>query len=170
MSHTVKVTVEFRDPGALGAAVKALGGHVLGTGSHRLYQGSYNGFGFTLPGWRYPLVLESGGKLSFDDYNGMWGNRRDLDRLKAAYSLEAAKQAAEAQGWITEVQGDKLVIYHPSGGTLEVTSAGEVDALGFNGKGCAEAVSTIGAALGREGELTVKPEFYEAQQVLHATE
>jgi hypothetical protein len=160
MSHTVKIQVEFRDEKSLGAAVVALGGEVLGDGVHRLYGGAVTGLGFRLPGWSYPLVLGAMGELSFDDYGGCWGNRADLDRLRGEYALAVAEGVAQAQGWYCErVQGE-LVIYHPDGGTLRVSSEGVVDTSGFTGSSCAVASEPIEVALGRVELESRKVEYY----------
>lgn len=161
MSHTVTVRVEYRDLDALAAAVVALGGTVLGEAEHRLYQGSVTGWGAQLPGWRYPIVLTDRGELAYDDYQGHWGDARQLVRLRERYAVEAARRAAEAQGWIAQDQPDgSLVIYHPDGGTLTVSPSGEVAADGFVGGGCVAAAAPIEHALGRADERALKPEYW----------
>jgi len=99
MSHVVTIEVAYKDEAVLSDAVKELGGEVLGAGVHKLFSGSVEGFGFRLPGWRYPLVLQVSGKLAYDDYGGHWGNVKDLDRLKQAYAGRLAVKAAVKQGW-----------------------------------------------------------------------
>ena len=70
MSHTVKINVEFQDRAVLAAAVTAMGGKVIGEGTHTMYYGNPAevGFGFTLPNWRFPLVVRADNSLAFDDY------------------------------------------------------------------------------------------------------
>jgi hypothetical protein len=155
-SHTARIEVDFTDPASFQAAVESLGGTWLGAGTHRLFEGEVAGLGFRLPDWQYPLVLQGDGQLAYDDYRGCWGNVRDLERLKGAYALCAAEQAARAQGWLTERTGEGLLIHHPTGGTLTVTAGGAVDANGFCGQGCHEAVLQLGLPV---TEVQAKPEF-----------
>jgi hypothetical protein len=160
MSHTVKIAIEFQNRTALSAAVEAIGGTVRGEGTHYLFAGQEQGFCFELPGWRYPLVLRSDNTLAFDDYHGSWGNVKDIDKLKGAYAIEAAHQAASEQGWISERQADgTLLIYHPSGGTFTVTNEGVMDATGFVGTSC-DVAAVIEAALGPVSERQNKADYY----------
>ena len=173
-SHTVTVKVEFKDPRAFEAAVTAIGGTWIGQGDHALFQNygaAVTGLGFSLPGWRYPLVLKEKGELAFDDFNGQWGNVADVDRLKAAYAVESARIAAENQGWFVESQPDgSIVVHHPAGGTMTVDATGKIDADGFHGHGCHEATHTLAEAMGTVADSVAKPEFYEQQQQIHLSE
>lgn len=155
-SHTVKVAVEYRDAAALEAAVVAMGGQWLGHGCHHLYQGDVGGLGFTLPGWRYPLVL-AGSSLAYDDYGGRWGRVGDLSRLQSRYLVALAQQRASELGWLHEPLGDGLLIHHPSGGSLTVAADGTVDANGFHGVGCHDAI--VNLDLGRWADAQAKPEY-----------
>lgn len=161
MSHTVTVKVEYRSLTALAAAVSRLGGQVLGEGEHRLYQGKVTGWGATLPGWKYPIVLTPGGELKYDNYNGAWGDGGLLDRLREAYAVEAAREAAMAMGWMTMDQADgSLLVCHPDGGTLTVRPNGRVEASGFTGGGCVDAAAPIEAAMGAVRERALAPEYW----------
>jgi hypothetical protein len=160
-SHTVRVRVEFRNIEALRAAVLQLNGQWLGNGNHALYQTQEVGHGFRLPNWRYPLVLRPDGSLALDDYHGAWGNRADIDRLKAAYAVAAAERQCAELGWYTERQADgSLLIYHPSGATMTVAADGTVDAQGFHGQGCESATHAIAQAIGGVTDSLRKPEYY----------
>jgi len=152
--------VELRDRDSLARAVVALGGEVLGQGTHRLFAGPEEGFGFRLKDWHYPLVLKENGELAYDDYNGHWGNVADIDRLREGYAMQAARQAAEAQGWLCEEVGGGLVVYHPDGGTLTVRPDGTVDASGFEGCGCTTATEVIEHALGTRQEERLKDSYF----------
>jgi len=99
MSHTLKIKVEIKDEQALIASAQKIGATILGDGSHRLYGGVVNGFGVQLPGWTYPTVVNlQTGELSYDNYNGAWGNQGVLDGLIHEYSTEVVAQALSAQG------------------------------------------------------------------------
>jgi hypothetical protein len=167
-SHTVRVDVKFSNVDALAAAALALGGSVLGVGVHKLFAtNTAAGFGVKLPNWRYPIVADELGAVSFDNYNGAWGDNADVDRLRSEYAIAAAKQAADALGWLSSRNVDgSLVVYHPNGGTLTVDATGGVDANGFNGVGCHEAAAAIGSAIGKPAEFIAKPEYYNAEQQL----
>jgi len=165
-SHTARIRVDYSDPAMLQAAVTALGGIWLGSGVHRLYEGDIAGIGFTLPGWLYPVVLQENGELAYDDFNGVWGNPADLQRLQVAYTVATAERAALVQGWQCERTEAGLTIYHPSGGTLTV-AAGTVDANGFQGQGCHDAILALGMRL---ESLQSKPEYAQtAAQVMQAS-
>jgi hypothetical protein len=158
------------DPRALKAAVEAMGGQFLGEGQYKLYSSSEIGLGFRLPGWTYPCICRSDGTLAYDDYNGAWGNVNDLQRLKGAYAIEAARLAAQDLGWYTELHGDELVIHHPDGGTLTVSPNGTVDAACFLGRDCASAAAPIEAALGRKVDTTLKPEYFQERAKITQTD
>lgn len=132
MSHTVKVKVQLRNKTALGISVVELQGTVLGDGTHNLYQGQEIGYGFTLPRWSFPLVLKESGELAYDDYHGIWGNPADIDVLTQRYSIQVAKAAADAQGWMTERVGGSLLIFHPDGGTLTISAGSPLAQAAFS--------------------------------------
>jgi len=166
MSHITTVTIELRDHAALALAVEAMGGTVLGEGSHRLFNYSYNpptikqGFGFNLPGWRFPLVLQADNTLAFDNFEGSWGNMADIQTLTGHYTIQKAKVETDACGWMSEIQADgNLLVMHPDGGTFTVTPAGVIDASGFVGTGC-DVVTAIELALGSNLERTDKAEYF----------
>lgn len=168
MSHTVAIKVEYRDIMALRRAVIAIGGHWLGHGVHRLYgRNEATGQGFSLPGWSYPIVLTAPDNLAYDSYRAARDWAETLGALKIRYALEVARGAAEAQGWYTELYDDRLIVYHPDGGTVTVDAAG-VDASGFQGQGCMAAIDAIGNAMGHRLSAQAKPEYDQVHQ--HITE
>ena len=156
-SHTARIKVEFTDTNALQRAVEFLGGYWIGPGTHKLFEGPVTGQGFTLPGWRFPLVLGSDGQLSYDDYRGAWGDVALIEKLRSEYIHAVAERAAQELGWLTErtAEGD-LVIHHNSGGTLTVAANGLIDANGFQGQGCHDALLALSLPL---TEIQAKPEF-----------
>lgn len=157
-SHTARIRVEYTDLAALEQAVKNIGGQWLGVGTHRLFEDDHQGNGFYLPFangrerngvamWNYPIVLEESGQLAYDDYGGRWGDVNQLKALEQEYAYVKAELAAQVQGWQTERTSQGVTIYHPSGGSLTVSSAGQVEMQGFHGKGCHEALMTLGLPL-----------------------
>lgn len=168
-SHTVSVSVEFRSPEAFAAAAIALGGEDLGHGCHKLFEDSHTGRAVQLPGWTFPIVL-AGGELKFDNYNGKWGDQKDIDRLTAEYTLAASVEAAEQLGWMTQRDGDAVTIFHPDGGTITCNENGEMETSGFVGTGCVSAREMISAALGEAGPAVMTPEANQLLQSQHVTE
>lgn len=168
VSHTVTVKIELRDKSAIAAAVAAMGGQILGEGTHQLFNHqSATGYGFTLPGWMFPLVLTSTGELKYDDYNGHWGNVRDLDTLKGRYAIEAARAAADSQGWTSYDQEDgSLEVHHPSGGKMTVYSDGTVDNVGFIGSAC-NVAQVLEQAIGTPGDRQDKPEAFGTTSIFY---
>ena len=167
-SHTAKIQVDYSDPLILERAVKAMGGLWYGHGSYDLGDTTQVGFGFRLPMangyhqdggknyWYHPLVALSEGELAFDAYGGQWGNVADLDRLKSEYALAACEAGAMAQGWQSERTAEGLVIHHPTGGSITVTVQGVVEAHGFHGSGCHDAIVALGLPL---TDVQAKAEF-----------
>ena len=49
--------------------------------------------------WRYPLIckLESG-ELAYDNFNGHWGEQKELDGFLQAYAVEKAKIECRKRG------------------------------------------------------------------------
>lgn len=159
-SVTVSVAVEFRRLDALTAAVERLGGRVLGFGDWKLYESeTVSGFGFTLPNWRFPLVCNAAGKLSFDDFEGRWGDPAVVETLRGEYAISAAELAAAAVGWTAERTADGLRVFHPAGGWLDVAKSGAIDAVGFRGVGCHSSAATLADFIGRETAAELKPEY-----------
>ncbi len=159
-SVTVSVAVEFRRMDALTRAVESMGGEIIGLGAHQLYRNdTANGFGFRLPGWRLPLVCSAAGQLSFDNHMGHWGNPADIETLRAEYAISAAELAAASVGWTVERNPDGLRVFHPSGGWLDVSRTGAIDAVGFHGNGCHGSAATLADFIGRETSADRKPEY-----------
>jgi hypothetical protein len=146
-SHTVRVKVDYRDPDQLRAAVEAMGGAWIGQGTHQLFAGqSATGHGFTLPGWNFPLVLDSAGELHFDDFSGSWGDTKHLEQLKTEYAFVKTEREAQLLGWQTERTDNGLLVYHPDGGLLTVSREMVCETTGFVGTGCHDARLALGLA------------------------
>lgn len=104
MSHIVTIKTEVRDEQAVKAACSRLQWEEPVFAKHRLFSSSVEGWGVQAPGWRYPIVAELGaGKLHYDNYEGRWGDPRELDRFKQSYAIEKTKIEARKQGrFVTE--------------------------------------------------------------------
>lgn len=154
-SHTAKVTVDYKDPGALKLAVEALGWEWMGQGQHHLFEGPVTGLAFKVPGWNYPVVLADG-KLHMDTYNDRWGTASDLEKLKPAYARATVEAAALALGWLCERNEEgALIVHHPTGGVLTLKGEG-LDLSGFVGSSCHTALMDLNLPLEL---LEAKPEM-----------
>ncbi len=98
MSHTMNIKTEMRDKEALLAACERLGTR-MEEGTFSLYASREKGLGVFLSDWSLPVVVKEDGTISYDNYDGEWGNITELDRLKDAYGLEKAAMEARKQGY-----------------------------------------------------------------------
>jgi hypothetical protein len=99
MSHIVRIVTRIKDPVALAEACKRLGLQTPVQGKATVFSTEVSGLIVKLPGWAYPTVVDTGtGDISYDNYNGAWGNPRELDRLLQAYAVEKARIEARRAG------------------------------------------------------------------------
>jgi len=99
MSHIVQINTEVRSEAAVQAACKRLHLPPAKRGTFELYNSKETGLGIELPKWRYPVVADTeSGRLSFDNYEGRWGDQEYLDQFLQRYAVEAATIAARKQG------------------------------------------------------------------------
>jgi hypothetical protein len=106
LSHVVSIQTEIRDPSAIRVACQRLRLAEPVFGANKLFSGSKTGWAVRLPDWRYPVVADvSTGKLAYDNYNGRWGDQKELDRYMQGYAVEKAKIEARKKGHsVTEQQ------------------------------------------------------------------
>jgi len=101
MSHVVQVrNIQCKDEQALIQACSHLGLSCK-EGTHQLF-GSQKatGLAVNLPGWRYPVVIDTKtGEAKYDNYNGSWGKQDELDKLIQRYAIEAAKNEGALHGF-----------------------------------------------------------------------
>ena len=98
MSHTASVQVHFRDREALADACRELG-FSLEHGSVTFYdKQTHSGDLIELPGWQYPIVVESPETVRMDNYEGRWGDIAHFHRLKQVYAVHASIRAVERTG------------------------------------------------------------------------
>lgn len=99
MSHILSIRTTIRDPVALAAACVRLGLCQPTQGKARLFSSEAEGQIVSLPGWRYPVVINTtSGETQFDNYGGAWGDQVELDKLLQAYACEKAKIEARRAG------------------------------------------------------------------------
>ena len=89
MSHIVTIKTQIRDAAALAAACGRLGLGPPEQGTAQLFSSQATGQIVRLPGWSYPVVIDTqAGQVQFDNYNGAWGQQSELDKLLQAYAVE----------------------------------------------------------------------------------
>jgi hypothetical protein len=106
MSHIVTIQTRLHDPVALAAACQRLNLAAPEHGTAELFSGSATGLIVRLPGWTYPVVIDTlTGIARLDDFQGRWGDRKELDKLLQAYAVEKCRLEARLRGHaVTEQQ------------------------------------------------------------------
>jgi hypothetical protein len=99
MSHIVSIATQVKDEAAVRAACTRLALPQPEHKTTRLFNATATGLAVQLPGWSYPVVcdLQSGG-VSYDNYNGHWGEQKHLNAFLQAYAVEKAKIEARKKG------------------------------------------------------------------------
>jgi hypothetical protein len=99
LSHVVEIKTEVRDEAAVKAACVRL---QIPTPEHktvRLFSATATGLCIQLPQWQYPVVCNlATGQVSFDNYNGHWGEQKHLNSFLQAYAVEKSKIEARKRG------------------------------------------------------------------------
>jgi hypothetical protein len=99
VSHIVEIRTEIRDEAAVKAACTRL---QLAAPEHktvRLFSATATGLCVQLPGWQYPVVANlQTGQVSYDNYNGSWGEQKHLNSFLQAYAVEKTKLEARRKG------------------------------------------------------------------------
>ena len=73
MSHIVTIQTEVQDPAAVAAACRRLGLPEPVRGTAKLFEAEAAGLLVRLPGWLYPVVLDTdAARVRFDNYGGAW--------------------------------------------------------------------------------------------------
>ncbi len=99
MSHIVSIKTEVRDPDGAAAACRRLGLPAPVNGTATLFEGEATGLLVKLPGWVYPLVIDTtSGQVRYDNYSGAWGEQQQLDRFLQIYAVEKARIEARKRG------------------------------------------------------------------------
>ena len=99
MSHIVEIKTEVRDETAISAACQRLKLEAPTQGTAKLFSDSATGVIVKLPDWRYPAVFDTqSGKARFDNFEGRWGEQRQLDRFLQGYAVEKTKIEARKKG------------------------------------------------------------------------
>ena len=105
MSHIVVIETKVYDAAALTAACRRLGLAEPVHSNVRLFSGDATGLSVKLPGWRYPIVVDTAdGSIKYDNYEGRWGAPEKLGRLLQMYAVEKAKIEARKNGYCVSEQ------------------------------------------------------------------
>src|SRR5450755_3532640 len=100
MSHIVTIQTQVRDPDALAAACRRLSLTEPKQETVPLFSGQVTGLAVRLPNWQYPVVVDiAAGALHYDNFEGNWGEQKELDRLLQMYAVEKAKLEARRKGY-----------------------------------------------------------------------
>lgn len=99
MSHIVQIQTEIRDPAAIRTACQRLQLPPPVQGEFQLFNNTATGWAVQLRNWRYPVVCDvRTAQLAYDNFEGRWGDRAELDRFLQGYAVEKAKLEARKQG------------------------------------------------------------------------
>jgi hypothetical protein len=72
LSHIVTIKTEVRDPAAVSAACRRLSLPPPVTGTAQLFGGQATGLIVRLPGWTYPVVIDTATRrVRYDNFNGL---------------------------------------------------------------------------------------------------
>jgi hypothetical protein len=100
MSHIVTLQTRVHDPAAVTAACQRLGLTPPQHGTARLFGGEATGLLVQLPGWQFPIVIDTlSGLIRYDHFEGRWGEPQHLDRFLQLYAVERAKLEANKKGY-----------------------------------------------------------------------
>lgn len=105
MSHVVTLQSKVHDPIAVAAACQRLNLAPPRQGTAQLYSGEAEGLLVQLPGWQYPVVIDTlSGVVRYDNYQGYWGEQQHLDRFLQLYAVERAKLEARKKDYTVSEQ------------------------------------------------------------------
>ncbi|OAI48216.1 hypothetical protein AYO44_07590 [Planctomycetaceae bacterium SCGC AG-212-F19] len=106
MSHIVSIKTQLKDEAAITAACQRLNLTAPVHGTAKLYSGQATGLLVQLPGWKYPVVIDTpSGNIEFDNFEEAWGEQKQFDIFLQAYAVEKEKLEARRRGrTITETQ------------------------------------------------------------------
>lgn len=98
MSETFTIkNIEIKDMEALKKACDILKLEIK-QGTVNFYSSQEKGINIKLPGWKYPIVIKETGEIAYDNYNGKWGDTKEIYKLLGYYGNEKAKSEAYKLG------------------------------------------------------------------------
>ena len=100
MSHIVSIQTEVKDPVAIRAACDRLQLPEPVYGEVKLFSSTATGWAVRLPEWRYPVVCDvTTAKIAYDNFEGRWGDPRQLNRFLQAYAVEKCQLESRRRGY-----------------------------------------------------------------------
>jgi hypothetical protein len=101
----VTLQTKVHDPVAVAVACQRLNLPPPQHGTAQLFSGEAEGFLVQLPGWQYPVVIDTlSGVVCYDNFQGRWGDQQHLDRFLQLYAVERAKLEARKKGYTVSEQ------------------------------------------------------------------
>lgn len=121
MSHRQEVQAQVHNTQVLQRTCERLNYQVQvapegGKLNGEIFDGAIEGVAIVkIPGWKYDVWVKEDGSIVFDDYNGRWGNKQDIDFLLRDYADDFA------QHQLVELEGHTLVSHQlMEDGTIEL--------------------------------------------------
>jgi hypothetical protein len=117
MSHVIKLKLEIRDKDLFARVARDLGLEIK-EAPVRFFDGSYRtGLAVKLPGWTYPVLVDSEGQVTYDNYGGHWGNITELNRLTQEYVARLVEREAVLSGQfaVRQTQADGSLVIRVGG-------------------------------------------------------
>lgn len=100
MSHIVTIESRLHDLPTITAACQRLNLAAPTLGTAQLFSVEASGVLVRLPGWHYPVVIDTlSGLVRYDNYGGHWGEQSQLDRFLQAYAIERCRLEARKKGY-----------------------------------------------------------------------
>lgn len=100
MSHCTTIDVKFKDINILKKVCKKLNLEFEENSYQRFYDGKIEyGTKIKLPNWNYPIIVKSDGNVIYDNYEGNWGDEKEINKLKQHYAVEKTKSIAIKNGY-----------------------------------------------------------------------
>lgn len=105
MSHIVTIATRVQDPVAVLAACRRLNLPEPVHGTATLFSGAVTGLLVKLTEWVYPIVVDTAtGQVAYDNFEGSWGDPKQLDRFLQMYAVEKTKLEARKKGYSVSEQ------------------------------------------------------------------
>src|ERR1700730_11901520 len=100
MSHIVSIQTKVHDPAAITAACPRLHLPAPTQGTVELFSGEATGLIIQFPGWEYGAVIDPlTGTIRYDNFEGAWGDQKELNRFLQPYVVEKTKLEARKKGY-----------------------------------------------------------------------
>ena len=99
MSHVVEIQTEIKDIAGVRAACHRLHLKQPEKGTFKLFSNKAKGWAVQLQDWTYPVICDtSTGDIKFDNFDGRWGDQKELDRFLQAYAVEKSRIECRRKG------------------------------------------------------------------------